>query len=319
MHTLPLMAKNHQRLGRISIADDDSLRRKQRGFRDHLEQDSVLHTVHVGDSLEVNRVELADPPDPMVYHFAAHGLPGRLELVIQGRTVWLSAEDGGRYIGGLRELAELPPEYTGMLTVCWSATPASGSQEPIAAGPPPHVDYPLEDVPPAQHVANVSRRQFTAPTGMKGFLRDELAMTSPQHGMEGRMVTFRPEPLDEELDVLAGAAGLDTAVGVSPGERRRVTRLTRGHWKASARWRDCGPTIRRWDASRRSGWTCGRSSHNGSPREPPTRPRMRGFWVPPGSGSSSNRTSDSAPWPRTRTCSSSSRRWPRAQPWSGRC
>ena len=228
VYTQPLVSGDGRRLGRISIADDDRLRGKEEGFRHYPEQDTVMHTVQVGDRLRISRVELVDRPDPMVYHFAAHGFPGRLGLVARGRTLWLSAEDGGRYIGGLRELAELPPEYTGMLTVCWSATPAPRDQEPFAAGPPPHADDPLADVPLPQHAANASGRIFTAPTGPRGFVLGDVAMTSPRHGEEGRMVTFRPEPQGEDLDALARIAGLDAAAGTSPGEIRGVAlRLVR--------------------------------------------------------------------------------------------
>lgn len=222
----PVVSDHHERFGRIAQTDD--LRTRERRLRSFLH---VTRLVHIAYPAKVHRVvsQGLRTPDPAIYVFAAHGLPGVMELPLRGgKTVRLGAEDAGRYIGGLPEVGELPEGHKIWLEVCWGDSAGDSSVPQLEDRPAPAVDDPLEVVSISQHVANVSRRVTSAPTMVSAFGDNLVALSDTPSGVVGRRVESVPEPLPDELDVLAGKAGWHPGSGEASAEVRYVTlRLVR--------------------------------------------------------------------------------------------
>ncbi|MGO4750834.1 lonely Cys domain-containing protein, partial [Streptomyces sp. 2MCAF27] len=228
VYSRPLVDENHDRFGRISVPVTDSLRQRERLLRAFPGMRRLVHKTPAGDGYRVVDSEEVTP-DPAVYVFAAHGQPGRLKLALRdGRTVWLGKRDAARYVSGLREVRELPTGHRLHLEVCWGASDGDPRQHTSATQPAPHVDDPLDDVPFGQYAANESRREATAVTRPTGLDAHDRVVIDAPGGEAGRRVTYRPEPLDHELDRLARDEGVDTIPGVGPSEARATTlRLVR--------------------------------------------------------------------------------------------
>ncbi|MFE5766114.1 lonely Cys domain-containing protein, partial [Streptomyces sp. NPDC056492] len=197
-------------------------------FREHTR---LTRSVDVaGQSRDL--VDESDAPlDAAVRAFRTHGGPGAMELTVKGNTVWLDAEQGGRYIGTLRELAELPGDIEIRLQLCYGATP---SDDPLAyAGngtPPSPVADPLRTVSLAQHTANVSRRAVTAATFSAGINLTHRILWGLPGGQKGEWIRFLPEPTSDELGVLAVTSGLHpgpTGSDVPPATLETTLRLVR--------------------------------------------------------------------------------------------
>ncbi|MGW4240828.1 lonely Cys domain-containing protein [Streptomyces sp. NPDC004749] len=227
--TRPLVDENHEWLGRLAVAQEDGLRRRERRFRKYRQMSRLLHRLPAGDERYTASSEEITP-DPAVYVYAAHGEPGRLHLPLRnGKTVTLGKEDAARYIAGLPEVRELPPGYRLNLEVCWSASDGDPRQVQPVYAPAPHVDDPLGDVPLDQLVFNYSRREGEGSTRHTGLNDTERVVVGAANGVFGRRVRRRPEPLDHELDQLARDAGLHHGPGaVSPETRETMLRLVRG-------------------------------------------------------------------------------------------
>ena len=226
--TRPLADESHERFGRVAIAQPDALRRQERRFRRFRQMRRILHRVPAGDDRQtVDSEEIT--PDPAIYVYASHGLPGRMELPLRnGRTVWLDKRDAAAYIAGLREVRELPPGHRVHLEVCWSESDGDPRQEQPPYSSAPHVDDPLEDVPLDQYVANLSLRETEGATRQTGLNDTERVALGAADGERGRRVRRRPEPLDYDLDRLARDAGLHDGPGaVSPETRATTLRLVR--------------------------------------------------------------------------------------------
>ncbi|WP_234314857.1 lonely Cys domain-containing protein [Streptomyces sp. NRRL F-5135] len=227
--TRPLMDDTHEWLGRLAVAQEDGLRRRERRFRKYRRMSRLLHRLPSGDERYTASTEEITP-DPAVYVFAAHGEPGRMHLPLRdGRTVTLGKEDAARYIAGLPEVRELPPGHRMNLEVCWSDSDGDPLRDQPEYAPAPHVDDPLGDVPLDQLVFNYSRREGEGSTRHTGLTDTERVVVGAANGELGRRVRRRPEPLDHELDQLARDAGLHRGPGaVSPETRETMLRLVRG-------------------------------------------------------------------------------------------
>ncbi|MGO4430109.1 hypothetical protein AB4Z54_67995, partial [Streptomyces sp. MCAF7] len=117
---MPLVDENHERFGLESHRDDEPQRRAaEQRYRLFRAARRLRHFVPVHDGLAMAGSEELPPP-AAIHTFVAHGKPGRMGLSVRGRTVFLSSRDGGRYIGGLREVLELPPGHKLDVVVCWS-------------------------------------------------------------------------------------------------------------------------------------------------------------------------------------------------------
>ena len=228
VYSRPLVGEDHERFGRISVQARDDLRGRERLLKAFSTMRRLVHKTLAGDGYRVVGSEEVTP-DPAVYVYAAHGKPGRLQLALRdGRTVWLGKRDAARYIAGLREVRELPPGHRVHLEVCWSASDGDPRQQISATQPAPHVDDPLDDVPLGQYAANETRKETTAVTRPTGVDNHGRVVIDAPGGEAGRQVTYRPEPLDHELDQLARDAGLHDGPGaVSPETRATTLRLVR--------------------------------------------------------------------------------------------
>ncbi|WP_431775189.1 lonely Cys domain-containing protein [Streptomyces cucumeris] len=227
--TRPLVSTGHERFGRMSLGED--VRDRERVLRTHLHARKLVHLVASGDRTVLVSEE-ERPQDPAVYSFVAHGLPGGLQLVLRdGRTVWLGAEDGGPYIGGLPEVRELPVGEKGHkigLEVCWGGSAGNPTRPQLDNRTAPPGQDPLDEVSLGQATANASRRRVKASSMSRGYDVDTHILWDTPGGVAGVEEEFVPEPLDEELDRLARDAGLHTEPGEAPTEVRKVTlRLVR--------------------------------------------------------------------------------------------
>ncbi|WP_234340878.1 lonely Cys domain-containing protein [Streptomyces sp. NRRL F-5630] len=227
--TRPLMDDHHEWLGRLAVAEEDGLRRRERRFRTYRRMSRLLHRLPAGDGRYTASTEQI-APDPAVYVFGAHGEPGRMHLPLRdGRTVTLGKEDAARYISGLPEVRELPPGHRMHLEVCWSSSDGDPLRDQPVYAPAPHVDDPLGDVPLDQLVSNESRRDVEGSTRHTGLDDTARVVVGAANGVFGRRVRRRPEPLDHELDQLARDAGLHRGpAAVSPETRETTLRLVRG-------------------------------------------------------------------------------------------
>ncbi|WP_307825443.1 lonely Cys domain-containing protein, partial [Streptomyces sp. MBT55] len=226
--TRPLADENHQRFGRIAVHRGDALRRRERNFRALRRMRRLVHWTPAGTRAQ----ETASEPvsmDAAVYVYAGHGEPGRMQLPLRdGRTVWLGKHEAAAYIAGLREVRELPPGHRMHLEVCWSSSDGDPARQQPSFAPVPHVDDPLGDVPLDQLVANLTRRDTDGSTRMTGMDDTRRFIMGAADGGHGRRVLRRPEPLADELDRLAGVAGLHRTPGDVPPETREATlRLVR--------------------------------------------------------------------------------------------
>ncbi|MDW4911371.1 lonely Cys domain-containing protein, partial [Streptomyces sp. ADMS] len=228
VYTRPLVSQDHERYGRISISDSDSLRRRELRFRKFREMRRLVHLVPVGDDRH-HGVSEEITPDPAIYVFAGHGKPGVLALALRGgRIVRLDKRDGARYVAGLREVRELPPGHRLHAEVCWGASDGDPAQAHLHTAPAPHVDDPLEDIPFGHVLANESGRETSAATRSTGLNDDVRMVVDGAGGERGRRVTFRPDPSDSRLDKLARDMDLHKGPGDVPPETRATTlRLVR--------------------------------------------------------------------------------------------
>ncbi|HBF83222.1 MAG TPA: hypothetical protein DD420_25875, partial [Streptomyces sp.] len=228
VYTQPLADGRQERYGRLAIQREDGVRRREEGFRVFRQMRRLMHRTPAGEGYQETGSEPVSL-DAAVYVYAGHGSPGRLVLPLRdGRTVRLGKQDAAAYIAGLREVRELPPGHRIHLEVCWSASDGDPSRPQPSHAPAPHVDDPLGEVPLAQHVANLTRRDTDGATRMTGFDKAGRATVDAANGERGRRVVRRPEPLDHELDQLARDAGLHRVPGDVPPETRATTlRLVR--------------------------------------------------------------------------------------------
>ncbi|MYX76800.1 lonely Cys domain-containing protein, partial [Streptomyces sp. SID3915] len=222
----PLVSDRNERFGRMSHVDD--VRDRERLMRTYLRAKKQVHLMASGSRTALISEETRTP-DPAVYVYVAHGLPGGLLLALRdGRTVWLGAADGGRYVGGLPEVAELPKGHRVKLEVCWSDSAGNPALPQLDNRPAPQVHDPLEEVSLAQHTANASRRVTDGSLMSSGFHTDAHILHDTPGGVAGRRRDVVPEPLPHELDRMARAAGLHTGEGEVPPEVRATTlRLVR--------------------------------------------------------------------------------------------
>ncbi|MFE2397658.1 lonely Cys domain-containing protein, partial [Streptomyces sp. NPDC059425] len=224
--TRPLVSDRNERFGRMSHADD--VRGREELMRSYQRAGKQVHLMASGGRTALIGEE-PRTPDPAAYVYVAHGLPGGLQLALgDGRTVWLGAADGGRYIGGLPEVAELPEGHRMKLEVCWSDAAGNPALPQLDNRPAPAVQDPLEEVPLAQHTANVSRRVTEGALMSSGFHTDAHILHDAPGGVVGRRRWVVPEPLPHELDEMARTAGLHTDDGEAPPQVRATTlRLVR--------------------------------------------------------------------------------------------
>ncbi|MEI5033215.1 lonely Cys domain-containing protein [Streptomyces sp. S1A(2023)] len=224
--TRPLVFDRRVRHGRVSVGDDlDQRERLLRGLF-HRRQRIHYAATTMGDQLVSTE---PFTPDRAVYTYYGHGFPGALAIVLRdGSTVLLAAPDGGRYIGGLREVRELPPGHRIGLQVCYAAS-AGNHRDPQQEGRPvPPVEDPLDEVSLIQHTANAGRREVEGPTLVAALDDDSYVLEDTPGGVVGRVVRVRPEPDDAELDRLAVIAGLHGDPDTVPPEiRTSVLRLVR--------------------------------------------------------------------------------------------
>ncbi|MBD2827320.1 hypothetical protein ID875_00535 [Streptomyces globisporus] len=104
--TRPLVSDRDERFGRMSHGDD--ARSREELMRSYQRARKLVHLMASGSRTALISEETRTP-DPASYVYVAHGLPGGLQLALRdGRTVWLSAEDGGQYIGGLPRSPNCP-------------------------------------------------------------------------------------------------------------------------------------------------------------------------------------------------------------------
>ncbi|WP_239142477.1 lonely Cys domain-containing protein [Streptomyces sp. SID8016] len=224
--TRPLVSDRDERFGRMSHGDD--ARSREELMRSYQRARKLVHLMASGSRTALISEETRTP-DPASYVYVAHGLPGGLQLALRdGRTVWLSAEDGGQYIGGLPEVAELPEGHRMKLEVCWSDAAGNPTQPQLDNRPAPAVQDPLDEVSLAQHTANVSRRVTEGSLMSSGFDTDAHILHDAPGGVAGRRRRVVPEPLPHELDEMARTAGLHTGDGeASPEVRATTLRLVR--------------------------------------------------------------------------------------------
>ncbi|WP_234340930.1 hypothetical protein, partial [Streptomyces sp. NRRL F-5630] len=136
----PLVSDRHERFGQMSHAD--GVRDREEKLRSYLHAKKLVHLMPSGGRTALVSEEVR-APDPAVYTYVAHGLPGGLQLALKdGRTVWLGAADGGRYIGGLPEVAELPQGHRLGLEVCFSDAAGSPLAPQLDNRPAPAVHDP---------------------------------------------------------------------------------------------------------------------------------------------------------------------------------
>ncbi|WP_308370024.1 lonely Cys domain-containing protein [Streptomyces sp. McG3] len=224
--TRPLVSDRDERFGRMSHGDD--VRGRETLMRTYQRARKLVHLMASGSRTALISEE-SRTPDPASYVYVAHGLPGGLQLALRdGRTVWLSAEDGGRYIGGLPEVTELPEGHRMKLEVCWSDAPGNPALPQLDNRPAPAVQDPLEEVSLAQHTANVSRRVTEGSLMSSGFHTDAHILHDAPGPVAGRRRWVSPEPLPHDLDEMARTAGLHTGDGeASPEVRATTLRLVR--------------------------------------------------------------------------------------------
>ncbi|WP_037805191.1 lonely Cys domain-containing protein, partial [Streptomyces sp. NRRL F-5135] len=203
-------------------------RDREQKMRSYLHAKKLVHLMPSGGRTALVSEEVRTP-DPAVYTYVAHGLPGGLQLALKdGRTVWLSAADGGRYIGGLPEVAELPEGHRLGLEVCFSDAAGNPLAPQLDNRPAPAVHDPLDEVSLTQHAANESRRETDGSLMSSGFDVDTRILIDTPGGVAGRRRSAAPEPLPHELDQLARDAGLHRGPGaVSPETRATMLRLVR--------------------------------------------------------------------------------------------
>ncbi|MGW2213199.1 lonely Cys domain-containing protein, partial [Streptomyces sp. NPDC001781] len=222
----PVVSDRHERFGRMSHVDD--VRDRERLMRSYLRAKKQVHLMASGGRTALISEE-ARTPDLAVYVFVAHGLPGGLLLALRdGRTVWLSAADGGRYIGGLPEVAELPSGHRMKVEVCFGGSAGNPTAPQLANRPAPPVRDPLEEVSLTQHTANESRLVTNGPLTSSGFDVDAHILHDTPDGVVGRHEDAFPEPLPHELDQRARTAGLHTGDSeAAPGVRQTALKLVR--------------------------------------------------------------------------------------------
>ncbi|WP_344285689.1 lonely Cys domain-containing protein, partial [Streptomyces hebeiensis] len=222
----PLVSDRHERFGQMSHAD--GVRDREQKMRSYLHAKKLVHLMPSGGRTALVSEEVRTP-DPAVYTYVAHGLPGGLQLALKdGRTVWLGAADGGRYIGGLPEVAELPEGYRLGLEVCFSDAAGNPLVPQLDNRPAPAVHDPLDEVSLAQHAANESRLETDGSLMSSGFDVDTHILIDTPGGVAGRRRRAVPEPLPHELDAMARTAGLHTSESaVSPETRATMLRLVR--------------------------------------------------------------------------------------------
>ncbi|WP_030593722.1 lonely Cys domain-containing protein, partial [Streptomyces globisporus] len=224
--TMPLVSDRDERFGRMSHGDD--ARGREDLMRSYQRAKKLVHLMASGGRTALISEE-DRTPDPASYVYVAHGLRGGLQLALRdGRTVSLSAGDGGLYISGLPEVTELAEGHRIKLEVCWSDAAGDPTLPHLDNRPPPAVQDPLEEVSLAQHTANASRRLTEGSLMSSGFHTDAHILHDAPGGVVGRRRWVRPEPLPHELDEMARAAGLHTAEGeASPEVRATTLRLVR--------------------------------------------------------------------------------------------
>ncbi|MEI5033218.1 lonely Cys domain-containing protein [Streptomyces sp. S1A(2023)] len=224
--TRPLVSDRNERFGRMSHGDD--ARGREDLMRSYQRAKKQVHLMASGSRTALISEE-PRTPDPASYVYVAHGLPGGLQLALRdGRTVWLGSADGGRYIGGLPEVTELPEGHRMKLEVCWSDSAGNPALPQLDNRPAPAVQDPLEEVSLAQHTANVSRRGTEGSLMSSGFHTDAHILHDAPGGVAGRRRWVVPEPLPHELDEMARTGGLHTEDGeASPEVRATTLRLVR--------------------------------------------------------------------------------------------
>ncbi|WP_266649031.1 lonely Cys domain-containing protein, partial [Streptomyces mirabilis] len=213
--TRPVFADGRGWFGRMD-QDDDDVRSREDRMRSYFKKRRLLWFLGAAPSVIV-RTEQIDPPDPAaVAVYRAHGVAGGLVVPLAGgRKGYLSARDGGDYIGGLPEVQMYRAlGYRLVLDVCYGGSAGDPTQDPPPNMPPPYVDDPLEVVALGQYASNASGMETDAPSMAGGMANDAFALAVAGDGTWSRRVRFRPEPSDDELARLAREAELHTGPGV---------------------------------------------------------------------------------------------------------
>ncbi|MER6691047.1 lonely Cys domain-containing protein, partial [Streptomyces minutiscleroticus] len=223
----PVVSDRDERFGRMSHADD--VREREELLRGYAHATRLVRRTPYPGGSKLTSVEPREPAEAAAYTFAAHGLPGGLQLALRdGRTVWLSGEDGGRYIGGLPEVRDLPRDHRMGLEVCWSASSGNPARIQLDNRMAPTPDDPLQELSLAQHTANASRRVVNGSLMSSGIGVGARVLFDTPGGLPGVRLDFHPEPTAAELDAHAVTAGLHTGTGPVPDAARATTlRLVR--------------------------------------------------------------------------------------------
>lgn len=195
-------------------------------------------TQEYGPELDLPPVGPADA----AYHYAGHGLPGRLIVPLEsGRTEEMPSEKHAEWLARRQSWQDLRESHEDAWlddVVCWSASfagPATDLDQHRGA-PSPFIADVLRpgNRPYGQTDANVHRvkvRAFTRRVGTS-VLPDSSGALTPFYfvvtdvhgGGPATVVVFEPEPLPEELDERARAAGLHDGNGPATEEVRETSR-----------------------------------------------------------------------------------------------
>ncbi|WP_141708996.1 MULTISPECIES: lonely Cys domain-containing protein, partial [unclassified Streptomyces] len=225
------IVSNGRPVGRSAF--DDAEAPRMESYLQHLADMTELwhHNAATGNRTKDDR--LVPWTGREVYFFAAHSLPGAMNLPLPGGRARTTR---GQQIGGLLKrrpsLVDLPADGVIVMEACWFAAAADGDVTPGGGSRSPFVSDPLATVSDAQHVSNETARTVfgsTRPAGNwktpGGFVH---TLMTDLHGRRGRWLEYRPEPTGNGLDEAARAAGLHTGEGpASPAVRDRALRLVR--------------------------------------------------------------------------------------------
>ncbi|MGW6455754.1 lonely Cys domain-containing protein [Streptomyces sp. NPDC055078] len=217
----PVVSDAHLWFGLVATAESgEGAREVDRELRQYQQLRRLARFVDHPEGLQLKSVERHEPEDPAVHRafdLLVHGVPGGLALLLRdGRDVTLSAEDGGRYLGGLPTVQALPEDYHVNPVICYGASAGDPRLPQPYHQPPLPPDDLLRDQPLGQHLANSSGRRGRGVTVSIGIRTGALNLIDPARGAAGAFVDFRPEPEKERLGELAVLAGLHSGDGEVP-------------------------------------------------------------------------------------------------------
>ncbi|WP_371652218.1 lonely Cys domain-containing protein, partial [Streptomyces mirabilis] len=212
---------------------NDEVRSREDRMRSYFQKRRLLRFHSADRSVELHTEQIAprdSAAEAVVAVYRAHGVYGGLVVPLAGgRKGYLSARDGGDYIGGLPEVAMYRAlGYRLVLEVCSAGSAGDPTQKQPRNMPPPYVDDPLEVVALGAHASNASGMETDAHTMSSGIGDDYFGPSVAGDGTWGRRVRFRPEPSDDGLARLAREAELHTGPGVvEEATLRTMLRLVR--------------------------------------------------------------------------------------------